>query len=68
MVSPGEEVSLHTANVMGANAISAEELKALHQRLAAALDANDDLRRDFAVREEQLQALRKKAVFETSRL
>ena len=68
MVSPGEEVSLHTANVMGANAISAEELKALHQRLAAALDANDDLRRDFAVREEQLQSLRKKAVFETSRL
>jgi hypothetical protein len=30
LVAPGQEVSLHTANMMGANAISAEELKALH--------------------------------------
>lgn len=51
-----EEPDIQAKNVMGSNAISEKQLKELHELVKSLQKENDDLKRDWAVKETQLKS------------
>jgi len=64
-----EEPDIQTANLMGpSNAISEKQLKDLHELVKTLRTENDDIKRDFAVKETQLKTQVQKVRDEKSNL